>query len=61
MGSAIQDVLLERTGRRTVPNVMVQGTSIGGADDLALLDEARNLITKVEELGKESIKITERL
>ena len=32
-GSAIQDALYRLTGRRTVPNVFINGTSIGGGDD----------------------------
>ena len=31
-GGAIQALLLEETGQRTVPNVFVDGTSIGGHD-----------------------------
>jgi glutaredoxin 3 len=31
-GSYIQDELEKRTGRRTVPNVFIDGTSIGGCD-----------------------------
>lgn len=33
-GSYIQDVLLELVGRRTVPQVFVNGKHIGGSDDL---------------------------
>ncbi|XP_010679825.2 glutaredoxin-C3 [Beta vulgaris subsp. vulgaris] len=33
-GSQIQDVLLELVGRRTVPQVFVNGKHIGGSDDL---------------------------
>lgn len=32
-GSQIQDALYQLTGRRTVPNVFIRGTSIGGGDD----------------------------
>ncbi|CAB9501463.1 Glutaredoxin-2, mitochondrial [Seminavis robusta] len=35
-GPAIQDALLEITGQRTVPNVFVKGTHIGGNDDTQL-------------------------
>lgn len=34
-GEAIQAYLLEKTGQRTVPNVFVNKTHIGGSDDLA--------------------------
>ncbi|KAL2895770.1 Glutaredoxin-C3 [Bienertia sinuspersici] len=33
-GSQIQDILLELVGRRTVPQVFVNGKHIGGSDDL---------------------------
>jgi len=32
-GAAIQDVLLEKTGQKTVPNVFVAGKHLGGCDD----------------------------
>ncbi|KAF1796058.1 thioredoxin-like protein [Mucor lusitanicus] len=34
-GEAIQAYLLEKTGQRTVPNVFVNKTHVGGSDDLA--------------------------
>jgi glutaredoxin len=36
-GRAIQDLLHKVTGRGTVPNIIVAGESIGGADDIASL------------------------
>jgi len=33
-GAAIQDVLAELTGQRTVPNVFIKGEHIGGNSDL---------------------------
>ncbi|GAN07258.1 conserved hypothetical protein [Mucor ambiguus] len=33
-GEAIQAYLLEKTGQRTVPNVFVNKTHVGGSDDL---------------------------
>lgn len=35
--------LVERTGRRTVPQVFVDGTSIGGYDELAELERGGQL------------------
>ena len=35
-GAAIQDALLEISGQKTVPNVFVKGTHIGGNDDTQL-------------------------
>ena len=39
------------TGRRTVPNVLVQGKSVGGGDDVAELDETDKLINTFKKLG----------
>jgi len=39
------------TGRRTVPNVLVQGKSIGGGDDMQELDETDKLIETLKKLG----------
>lgn len=39
------------TGRRTVPNVLVQGKSIGGGDDMQELDETDKLIETLKTLG----------
>lgn len=35
--------LLERTGRRTVPQIFINGQSVGGYDDIAALDEEGKL------------------
>ncbi|KAK7538392.1 thioredoxin-like protein [Phyllosticta citribraziliensis] len=45
LGSAIQTALAKSTGRRTVPNVLINGRSIGGGDDV----EALHLKGKLEE------------
>lgn len=55
MGSRLQDQLQIMTGRRTVPNVIINGVSIGGGDDVAELDNNHALIDKVEELGSEKV------
>jgi glutaredoxin 3 len=39
--------LVEATGRRTVPQVFVRGTSIGGCDELYALDRAGKLLPMV--------------
>ena len=38
-----RDALIERTGRRTVPQIFVGDTHVGGFDDLAALDRAGQL------------------
>ena len=35
--------MLERTGRRTVPQIYIGDTHVGGYDDLAALDQAGKL------------------
>lgn len=60
LGPFLQDELLKRTGRRTVPNVMINGESIGGADDIVALDNAESLVAKIKSLGDGGIKMTER-
>ncbi|WP_411018623.1 glutaredoxin, partial [Salmonella sp. s29873] len=50
-GSAIQDALQQITGQRSVPNVFIGGSSIGGGDDTARLHRSGELLTKVTEVG----------
>ena len=38
-----RDEMIERTGRRTVPQIYVGGRHVGGYDDLAALDRAGGL------------------
>ncbi|MDP9151382.1 MAG: glutaredoxin 3 [Myxococcota bacterium] len=37
--------LVETTGRRTVPQVFIDGKSVGGYDEIAALDRAGRLVT----------------
>jgi glutaredoxin len=48
MGKALQDLLAQRTGRRTVPNILVLGMSIGGADEVVRLHEEGGLAAKLK-------------
>lgn len=50
LGARIQGLLGDTTGRRTVPNVLINGVSIGGGDEVAGLDTAHALMDKVQEL-----------
>ncbi|KAI9864943.1 MAG: hypothetical protein M1813_002714 [Trichoglossum hirsutum] len=54
-GSEIQDELQRTTGRRTVPNVLINGRSIGGGDDIAELDASGQLEDKVKKIGGKRI------
>jgi glutaredoxin len=55
LGAKLQARLAELTGRKTVPNVLINGLSIGGGDDVAELDSKKTLIDKVKELGGSKI------
>jgi glutaredoxin len=59
LGAKLQARLGEITGRRTVPNVMVNGKSIGGGDDMAAMDRDKTLAEKITSLGK-SVTVAER-
>lgn len=39
-----RSVMMERTGRRTVPQIYIGQTHVGGYDDLAALDRANGLM-----------------
>lgn len=61
IGSALQDLLLEKTGRRTVPNILVNGVSIGGSDQIVDLDEHDKLAAKIQELGERKVSVSKTL
>ena len=60
LGPRMQAKLGEMTGRRTVPNVMVSGQSIGGGDDIAALDRERALADKITSIGGARIRVSLR-
>ncbi|NBT35393.1 MAG: glutaredoxin 3 [Betaproteobacteria bacterium] len=41
---AQRDLMIEQTGRRTVPQIYIGDTHVGGFDDLAALDRAGELL-----------------
>lgn len=44
MDPGARDAMIEKSGgRRTVPQVFIDGTHVGGSDDLAALDRAGKL------------------
>ncbi|RAH60816.1 glutaredoxin [Aspergillus piperis CBS 112811] len=51
LGRPLQALLGENTGRRTVPNVLVNGKSIGGGDDVTALDQKDELASTLRSLG----------
>ena len=40
---ALRDEMMERTSRRTVPQIFIGDTHVGGCDDLVALDQAGKL------------------
>ncbi|EHK26459.1 uncharacterized protein TRIVIDRAFT_36379 [Trichoderma virens Gv29-8] len=60
LGPHLQDYLLKKTGRRTVPNILINGVSIGGADDIVAMDNEDKLVAKVRDLGQARIEIGPR-
>ena len=41
---AQRDTMMERTGRRTVPQIFIGDTHVGGCDDLMALDQRGGLM-----------------
>ena len=61
LGPGLQDALQKSTGRRTVPNVLINGKSIGGGDDIAGLHESGKLAEKVQSMGgKRIVSVVEK-
>ena len=50
LGGRLQAKLAVMTGRKTVPNILVNGKSIGGGDDVAELDSTNALIDKLRSM-----------
>ena len=48
---ALREEIMQRTGRRTVPQIFIDGRSIGGYDELLVLDVAGELKGLVEATG----------
>ena len=63
LGQGLQAHLAKSTGRKTVPNVLINGKSIGGGDEVAALDGSGEMIDKVKGMGGRRIleaKLTSR-
>ena len=55
LGPALQAALAKSTGRSTVPNVLINGKSIGGGDDIEALHQRGKLIDTVKSMGAKRI------
>lgn len=43
LDDAQRDIMIERSGRRTVPQIFIDGYHVGGCDDLYALEQAGKL------------------
>jgi len=60
LGESLQAELSKTTGRSTVPNVLVNGKSIGGGDDVEKLHESGKLEETIRSMGGKRIQISLR-
>ncbi|KAI0841193.1 glutaredoxin [Hypoxylon sp. FL0890] len=60
LGKELQARLGVMTGRRTVPNIMINGKSLGGSDEIAELDSRKTLIDKLKSMGGKRLSMKER-
>jgi glutaredoxin len=51
LGPGLQGALQKMTGRRTVPNVLINGKSIGGGDDVEALHTEGKIVETVKSMG----------
>jgi glutaredoxin len=51
LGPQLQATLHDTTGRKTVPNILVMGKSIGGGDDIVELHQEGKLEDKLKTMG----------
>ncbi|CRG85619.1 60S ribosomal protein L9-B [Talaromyces islandicus] len=60
-GYYIQQLLGDITGRRTVPNILVNGLSIGGGDDIVALDQQDELASKIKSMAGQRVMEVKRV
>lgn len=61
LGSGLQNALEKSTGRRTVPNILINGKSVGGGDDIESAEIAGTLVEKIKNMGgKRIMEVTQR-
>ncbi|KAI1482324.1 hypothetical protein K445DRAFT_52264 [Daldinia sp. EC12] len=60
LGKQLQARLGVKTGRKTVPNIMINGKSVGGSDEIAELDSRKTLIDKFKSMGGKQLSMKER-
>jgi hypothetical protein len=60
LGKKLQDLLAALTGRRTVPNIMINAQSLGGSDDIAQMDAEGTLEEHIKKMGGKRIVSVEK-
>lgn len=60
LGRKLQDLLASLTGRKTVPNIMINAQSLGGGDDVARMHQDGTLEAEIKKLGGKRIVSVER-
>lgn len=60
LGRKVQDLLATLTGRRTVPNIMINTQSLGGSDDVHRMDEDGTLVEMIKNMGGKRIVTVEK-
>lgn len=48
------------TGRRTVPNILINGRSIGGGDDIEALHNDEKMVSTISSMGGKRIMKVEK-
>ncbi|KAF3768982.1 glutaredoxin [Cryphonectria parasitica EP155] len=64
LGKQIQEKLGKMTSRTTVPNIIINGISIGGSDDILAMDQKDELVDKIRTLGSvggKSLEVKDRV
>lgn len=59
LGPGLQSALQRSTSRRTVPNVLINGKSIGGGDEVLALHTTGKLAETVAEMGGKRVMSVE--
>jgi glutaredoxin-related protein len=57
LGPQLQAELASSTGRKTVPNVLINGKSIGGGDDVEKLHVEGRLAETVRSMGGKRMEV----
>ncbi|ODV98625.1 hypothetical protein PACTADRAFT_48345 [Pachysolen tannophilus NRRL Y-2460] len=58
-GADLQKYIAQITGRKTVPNLVINGVSRGGSDDIHALHEKGTLLDNLKEWGSKSINVAQ--